>query len=701
VFESGGLTLWELARMSGLLTSFCEGSQAMRRSVLAGLFCLLCTSATACLAQGRNSPVEEHGAYVTYVLLHAVGTETYSVGAPGPQGSVMTITSTLNDRGSTRAGASTLTMGARFAPLRLEFKRVGAPADETWRTDVGAASATVQEPGASRTLDKPAVAYVGFASMPAALQMMMMRYWTLHREPASLPILRASEKAPPLEIRRVGEDLVTLSGRKARLTRYTLGNLMFGREILWMDDKGRLAALMTFAGGLPQEQVLDAYAPAFDQLVRSGVGQEMANLDALGRQVRPEATGAFAIVGARLIDGTGAPAIEDSVVIVRDGRIAAVGPRASVALPAGLKVIQAKGRSLLPGLWEMHSHYSGVEFGPALLAAGVITARDCGGEFDFLTTLRRKLNEEHALGPRLLLAGLIDSGGPLAFGAVDAETPAEGVAAVDRYADAHFEQIKVYTQLKPDVLKAISAEAHRRGLTVTGHVPAAVDAFEGIADGMDQINHLQFVTRAMQPPEAGSSGPGPVDLTSDRAKSLIALMQAHQTVVDPTDGWGEMAGHPKTVRAASFEPGLNAAPFTLAAKFEAMGTPVEEGRFRERIEANGRVIEALYKAGVPIVAGSDTGLIGYGIDRELELYVQAGLPPIAAIQTATLGAARAMKLDRDSGSVEVGKRADLVLVEGNPLDNISDLRRVVKVVRGGELYDSQALGRSVGFARTH
>jgi imidazolonepropionase-like amidohydrolase len=689
--------------MSGFLPSRYEGSQAMRRSVFAGLICLLCTSATACLAQSRSAAAEEHGVYVTYLLLHAVGSETYSVGAPGPEGSVMTITSTLSDRGSTRASTSTLTMDARFAPVRLELKRVGAPADETWRTEVGARSATVQEPGASRTLNKPAVAYVGFASMPAALQMMMMRYWTLHHEPASLPILRASEKAPPLEIRRVGEDVVTLPGRQARLTRYTLANLMFGREILWMDEKGRLAALMTFAGGLPQEQVLEAYAPAFEQLVRSGVRQEMANLDELGRQVRPEASGAFAIVGARLIDGTGAPAIEESVVIVRDGRIAAVGAKGSLTLPAGIKVIEANGQSLLPGLWEMHSHYSGVEFGPALLAAGVTTARDCGGEFDFLTTVRRKIDEEHALGPRLLLAGLIDSGGPLAFGAVDAETPSEGVAAVDRYADAHFEQIKVYTQLKPDVLKAISAEAHRRGLTVTGHVPAAIDAFEGIADGMDQINHLQFVTRAMQLPKSGdgSGDAGPPDVTSDRAKSLIALMQAHQTVVDPTDGWGEMAGHPRAVHAASFEPGLDAAPFTLASKFEAMGAPVEESRFRERMEANGRVIDALYKAGVPIVAGSDTGLIGYGIDRELELYVQAGLPPIAAIQTATLGAARAMKLDRDSGSVEVGKRADLMLVEGNPLANISDLRRVVKVVRGGELYDSQALGRSVGFARTH
>jgi imidazolonepropionase-like amidohydrolase len=671
----------------------------MRRLALAVLLCLLPATRAACLPASQGAGAAEHGGYVTYLLLHAVGSETYAVSAPGPEGSVMTITSTLSDRGATRSGATTLKMAPDLAPTMLEWKRGEAAAGETWLTRVEANAATVQEPGGSRTRTRPDVAYVGFPAMPAALQMMMMRYWMAHHEPASLPILRASEKAPPLEIRRVGEESITLpgaAGRRVRLTRYTVANLMFGREILWMDAQGRLAALMTFAGGLPQEQILQDYAPALDQLVRSGVRQEMKNLDELGRQVRPEATGVFAIVGARLIDGTGAPAIEDSVVIVRDGKIAAAGARRAVILPRGIKILHATGQSLLPGLWEMHSHYSGVEFGPALLAAGVTTARDCGGEFGFLTAVRRKIDGENALGPKLLLAGLIDSGGPLGFGAVDVETPAEGVAAVGRYADAHFEQIKVYTQIKPDVLKAISDEAHRRGMTVTGHVPAATDAFGGIAAGMDQINHLQFVTRAMLP----EGGAGPVDLASDKARQLIALMKARQIVVDPTVGWGEMAGHPRTLRAASFEPGLDAAPFTLESKFEAMGGAVEQAAFRERMQANGRVIKALYDAGVPIVAGSDTGLIGYGIDRELELYVQAGLPPMAAIQTATLGAARAMKLDHESGSVEVGKRADLVLVEGDPLTNISDLRRVVKVVRNGELYDSEALGRSVGFTRT-
>ena len=662
----------------------------MRPILFAALMCL-----APFAAQAAPAPIaEEHGRYVTYLLLHLVGSETYAVTPGADGGATMTVHSTLSDRGNTRASTTALWMKPGFAPQRLEFKRDGAANDPPWLTQVGATSAAIQEGEASRETARPPVAFVGLPTMPAALQMMMMRYWLANGAPDRLPILRAIDGAPALEIRRVGEDDVTLPGGPARLTRYTVANLVYGRQIVWMDGQGRLAALMTFAGGLPLEQVLETYQPAFDQLVHAGVAQEMADLDDLGRQLRPESSGDVAIVGAQLIDGTGAPALKHAAVVVRGGRIIAVGAEGTVTIPSGIKVIHAEGQSLLPGLWEMHSHYSGVEFGPALLAAGVTTARDCGGEFEFLTSVRKKIDQEHGLGPRLLLAGLVDSGGPLGFGAVDVETPNEGRGIVDTYADAGFQQIKVYTQIKPDVLIAISDEAHRRGLTITGHVPAAVDAFGGVADGMDQINHLQFVTRPMQDEK------GAVDLTSDKAVKLIALLKERSIVIDPTEGWGEMGGHPKSVKADSFEPGLDGAPFTLASKLEALGGPIDEAKFRERLAANGRVIKALYDAGVPIVAGSDTGLIGYGIDRELELYVEAGLPPMAAIQTATLNAARAMRLERESGTVEVGKRGDLVLVEGDPLSKISDLRRVTKVVKAGEVYDSVALGRLVGFDRT-
>jgi len=665
-----------------------------------GLVCLFFSSGSWLGAQQRPLVVEE-GSYSIHLLLHKIGTESYTVTETGPERLEMTTTSTSSDRGMKRTVTSKLEMEApSFAPLLLEQRSSagssGGSSEEGWRTEVKGGAVSVRERTAERAMRMPAVAFVGYGTMSASVQMMMMRYWKLHHQPARLPILRASAEALPLEIKLVGHDAFSVNGRMVRLTRYTVGNLMFGREIVWMNDSGRLAALMTFAGGLPQEEILEGYESVESELEHSGVQQEMLDLDDLDRQVRPEAVGTFAIVGARLIDGTGAPPVEGSVVVVRDGRIVAAGKAGTVRVPVGVRVIHAEGRSVLPGLWEMHSHYSGVEFGPALLAAGVTTARDCGGEFEFLTTVRTKIDKDHALGPKLVLAGLIDSGGPLAFGYVDVKTPAEAVAAVDMYADAKFEQIKVYTQIQPDVLKAISAEAHERGMTVTGHVPAAINAFDGVADGMDQINHLQFVTRAMVP----EGHTGAVDLESKRAQEMIALLKEKQIVVDPTLGWGEMAGHPSNVDVASFEPGIKAAPYTLSSKFRAIGVPAaDEAKFRERMKTNLEVVGALYRAGVTIVPGSDTGLLGYGLDRELEMYVRAGMTPMAAIQSATIVSARVMKLDKESGSIEVGKRADLVLVDGNPLENISDIRRVVSVVSDGRMYDSKKLGRSVGFNR--
>ena len=652
---------------------------------------LLAIVAPTALSQQKPLLVE-HGVYQVHLLLHTIGTEEYTIDDLRDGHRTITSVTTTNDRGTKRTTTSALTYADHFDPISLTQKSEPGPTSET---QITGNSATVKEQDQSRTLARPAIAFVGTGSMSAAVQMTMMRYWKAHHDPAQLRILRASAQALPLEIKLVGNDAFQIKGQMVRLTRYTVANLMFGREILWMNDSNRVAAIMTFAGGLPQEEVLDEYDSATDAIFHSGVRQEMLDLADLDLQAPPEASGTYAIVGARLIDGTGSPALENATVVIKDGRINSVGPWPP---PPGIHIIHAEGKTLIPGLWEMHTHYSGVEFGPALLAAGVTTARDCGGEFDFLTTIRNAIaaGKNNVLGPRLLLAGLIDGDSPLAFGNLNADNPAQAIRIVDLYANNHFQQIKVYTQLKPEILKVITAEAHKRGMTVTGHVPAAVNTFQGIDDGMDQINHLQFITRGMRADDTV----GLVDLNSQRAKDLIALLKAKHIVVDPTDGWGEMAGHPKSTDAASFEPGINAAPYTLASKFRTMGVPAaDEPKFRARMAENLKVIKALYDAGIPIIAGSDTGLIGYGLDRELELYVQAGMSPMAALQTATLNAARAMRLDGESGTIQPGKRADLVLLNANPLDSISNIRRVDKVITEGRLYDSKKLARTIGFTR--
>jgi imidazolonepropionase-like amidohydrolase len=625
----------------------------------------------------------QSGSFTIHMILHAIGEEHYEIKTSGGEISHNT-TIEFTERDNKRTTTAALRMKSDYTPLSLEVK--GRTVDSA---TVQNASATVQESWASRTFVPPAQYFTIFGPSPFALQTIMLRYWKAHGKPARLAVLRAGA-ADPIQIEAVGHDSIVVNGETVVLERYTIANLMFGREIVWTNARGDLAAAMTFAGGLPMEAVWTAYETALPQLYRSGVKQEMTDLAAIARQVPPEHSGAFAISGATLVDATGAAPIADSVVIVRNGRIGAAGPRSQVAIPPNMTVVDAKGQTLLPGLWEMHTHFSGVEFGPALLAAGITTARDCGGEFDYLVAQRDAVEKGVAVSPRLLLAGLVDAGGLKAFGHVTAETPEQGRAMVNRYHAAGFRQIKLYTYLTPEVIQAIAAEAHRLGMSVTGHVPQVFNAFQGVEAGMDQINHLFYITSVMRTP-VGTRGP--VDINSEAARKALKFFKDHHTVIDPTVGWSEMASHAKETDVTSFEPGITKAPFFLNAKFRAMNG----GSTAEARAQNLAVIGALHRAGIAIVPGSDTGLVGYGLHRELELYVQAGMTPLQAIQSATIVSARAMNLDRDSGTVEPGKRADLILVDGNPLANISDLRKVSRVVANGRLYDTGKLWQSVGF----
>src|SRR5579883_1407770 len=380
------------------------------------------TRALLLLIAALNPLRAESGTFTIHMILHAIGEERYSI-SETRGGLALHSVMEYSDRGNKRTSAVDLQLDRDYSPREI---RIDNPAQSV-RVENG--QATVTEGIGTRTAAAPNRFFTIFGPSPFAVQMAMMRYWVSHGSDPDLPVVRASAAAPPIEIRAAGHDTITVNGAPVRLTRYTIANLMFGREILWMDQNRNLAAAMTFAGGLPMEAVRSEYEPALKDLYRSGVAQELADLRELEKSAAPERQGRFAIAGATLIDATGAAPVQDSVVIVHDGKIEAAGPRDKVAIPRGVPVLDAHGKTLLPGLWEMHIHYSGVEFGSALLAAGITTARDCGGEFDYLVAQRNAI-ERGALGPRLLLAGLVDAGGLKAFGHVTAETPDEGRAVV-------------------------------------------------------------------------------------------------------------------------------------------------------------------------------------------------------------------------------------------------------------------------------
>src|SRR5262249_18178003 len=329
---------------------------------------------------------------------------------------------------------------------------------------------------------------------PVSVQMMLVRYWRAHGSPKSLKTLPRGA----VEIEELGTDTFTFAGRQVPLRKLSIRGLIWGMETLWVDEHDRLIAMIGIDGEMDHfEAIADGYEDRLAAFITGAARNGMARLAQVAAGFSKDGAAVTAIVGGRLIDGTGKPPSENSVVLLAEGKIAAAGPADGTPVPEGAQVIDAHGKSVLPGLWEMHAHFEQVEWGPIYLAAGVTTARDVGNEREFIMAVRDAIASGQGIGPRLVMAGVVDGAGTMSFGIIQADTPAQARERVQKYKESGFQQIKVYSSVKPDVLKAITAEAHRLGMTVTGHIPIGMNAIEGIQSGMDQINHVEYLTEVM------------------------------------------------------------------------------------------------------------------------------------------------------------------------------------------------------------
>jgi imidazolonepropionase-like amidohydrolase len=351
-------------------------------------------------------------------------------------------------------------------------------------------------------------------------------------------------------------------------------------------------------------------------------------------------------------------------------------------VPAGTPTVDVHGKFITAGLWDMHAHAGQAEWSLPYLAGGVTTIRDMGGEDAFLVAYRDAIAAGKVLGPRYVLACLVDGSGPQAFGAVTADTPDQAIAVVDRYHAEHCDQMKIYDYVKPDVVAAVTAEAHKLGMTVTGHVPRGMTAESAVEAGFDNLAHMHL---------NGASG-------SDASKAQIAFYKAHGTVMDPTESWNELGGHAAATPLASFLPGMPRLPLTLRRQFASMsGSNGDPAAIHARQVTSLKLLKDAVDAGLIVVTGTDKGVPGLSLQRDIELFVEGGMTPLEAIQCATILPARAMKLDRELGTVEAGKRADLAIFDANPLDKISNIETASAVVRAGQFYDSNVLWKAAGY----
>lgn len=647
--------------------------------------------------------VIETGKFRIYELKQIQGEEAYTISRTADGELLVEAKTTMpfSEQDTKPLVGATLRAKVDYTPQTFEIKGPTLlEIEENTSVQVKGQTANIQDRGKNQTLNLPPAYFTLSGYVPVTMEMMLVRYWLTHGRPTSIPLLPTGEAF--VEFR--GKDSVTISGKPVALSRYNLsGNNWrggWGRQTLWLDSENRLVAAINLGSDI--ETNLYAFREGYDSqtsfFLKRAVDDAIDRLNQLAERLNLTTSSQIALVGATLIDVTGGPAIKDSVVVIKGDRIISVGTRSKVKIPTGATVIDVTGKFLLPGLWDMHSHFYQTEFGPSYLAAGITTARDVGSDFEFGTSLRDAALQRRGLGPRMLLAGYIDGKNDNHSFDVQVETPEEARAAVQRYKNAGYEQIKIRDRVKLETLKVICAEAHRLGMTVTGHVPQGMNALQAVEAGMDQIAHINFVLTGVFPNRDRNNPPVQINFDAPNVKNGLKFFKERGTVVDPTLAVFELMLRHPSKPIESFEPGLGKVPPELLVQINKKGQSEAPAEALAMVVAVlVKLVGGLHRAGVPVVAGTDVGVPGHTLHRELELYVKAGLSPLEAIQAATITPARVMKLEKEVGTIEPGKRADLIILDADPSENIGNIRKVSLVMTQGRLFNCAKLWQSVGF----
>jgi imidazolonepropionase-like amidohydrolase len=428
------------------------------------------------------------------------------------------------------------------------------------------------------------------------------------------------------------------------------------------------------------------------------------------------------IVGGTLVDVRTGDERRNTTIVVRGNRIAKVAVAGDVEIPKNAQLIDARGKWILPGLIDMHSHVSDVDIDvlplQLYLANGVTTIRDPGGHVTAARLARDEIDAGKRIGPRLFFCGnVLDGVPPLPATALVADTPERARSAVTFLADQGVSCIKVYNSIKEPELVEIIRTASSRNLPVTGHVPRTLTMTHAVELGLQGLEHIRITGREMlAADEAEKIDFLPLakretllwqrfDLQSEKMRKLVAFLAESKVVLDPTltvDEDDFVRSHAERITHANnryLPPQLfqkwKAEPVPEFAKLSPELKPIARAGFEKRKQFVGMCA----RAGVRIVAGSDGAALGalvpgFGLQRELQLLVQSGLTPLQSLQAATINAAQALGKEHELGIVAQGFLADMVLVERNPLADIRNAGRVALVVKNGTVYKAGELLRS-------
>jgi imidazolonepropionase-like amidohydrolase len=428
----------------------------------------------------------------------------------------------------------------------------------------------------------------------------------------------------------------------------------------------------------------------------------------------------LAITGVTVIDPSGEPARSDMTVVVTGDRITAVGKSGETGVPEGARVVDGKGKYLIPGLWDMHVHTASPSFLPLYLANGVTGIRDMHAlDPDAILGLRKQVQEGKQAGPRVVAAGpLVDGPKPFVPGSLVASEAAEGREAVRKIKSMGADFVKVYTKLPREAYLAIADEAKKQGLPFAGHVPESVSAAEASDLGQKSIEHLAGVEVACSDREdelrreaveglakadnqaawdlLGRIGARAVDSFSDKkAQALYARFVRNGTWQVPT------LTVPRSMSSlddAKFvaDPRVKYMPPSIRSYWSLKLSPDAAARLKRWYKRCTWQVRAMHRAGVPFLAGTDASnpyiFPGFSLHDELALLVaEGGFTPLEALQAATRDPARFLGRERDLGTIEPGKLADLVLLDADPLADIHNTTKIAAVVANGRLLPRREL----------
>jgi imidazolonepropionase-like amidohydrolase len=627
----------------------------------------------------------DSGQFIIHRHLKVIGKETYQLDRTANGNQAYAIDCFYSDRGSDVPLKATMLLSSSGEPLKMISKGLTSRHSQINDTvTISQDGLLIKKDSATQLHRYDANMFPVDGAAPATIQWLLVNWWIKHGRPATINGLFGK-----IEMRLLGADTIRIAGTDRILTAIGIKNVIWGWEFLWIDQAGNLAALATInAEGDKFEFIRPEYE---DQLLF--FAQQSATYGTRQYAVTTTENHPSAIIHGVLVDMEKGTELRDAAIVMVNGKISWTGPTSKAVIPAGATVTDAKGKRMLPGLWDMHAHLKQVEWGPAYIAAGITTARDMANEFVFINTMKESIDAGKGVGPTILRAGIIDGPGPLGNGIMIATTKEEGIALVKKYKEAGFEQIKLYGQLKPDVIQAVCDAAHRVGLTVTGHIPKSITTLQGIDMGINMIAHAPYIMNAFV-----TDSNFRVDFKLPANQQALQKLLDKKVVLDPTLTIFELVYRSFDQPLTSIEPAFKTLPAKIQTDFTNMGLPPAEASKKRAIQKGyQQLVFQLYKAGVPIVAGTDMMIPGYTLYRELEAYVAAGLTPLQALQCATITPARVMGLLSKTGSLVKGKDADIILVDGNPLTNISDIRKVSLVFKGGNLYNSAELHHTIDF----